>query len=160
MQHIRENFDPAKLCLCSPDFGGLKRIKSYKNALHCDMAVIHKERLRPNQVESMEIIGDVQGKDVVIVDDMIDTGGTLCKAAELLIEKGASSVHAYCTHGVLSGNAVERIGQSVISSLVISDSIPVDRQWRNMQIISCDKLLVAAINHLLQNKSVKAISKF
>jgi len=159
VQHIRDHFDPAHLCLCSPDFGGLKRIKSYKNILQCDMAVIHKERLSPNQVNSMEIIGNVAGKNVVIVDDMIDTGGTLCKAAELLKEQGATSVHAYITHGVLSGNAMEKIGASALSSLVISDTIPVADQPENMEVISCSTMLVTAIDQLLHNKSVKAISR-
>lgn len=159
VQHIREKYDLGKLVICSPDFGGLKRIKAYKNALQCEMAVIHKERLSPNQVSNMEIIGDVHGKDVVIVDDMIDTGGTLCKAAELLRSKGALSVTAYCTHGVLSGGALERIQASEISSLVITDTIPVEFVPSKVEVLSCSKVLITAIRQLLQNKSLKEINK-
>lgn len=159
VQHIRERFSSDTLCLCSPDFGGLKRIKAYKNILECNMAVIHKERLSPNKISSMEIIGDVNGKDVVIIDDMIDTGGTLCQAAELLKDQGASSVQAYCTHGVLSGNALEKIGNSALSSLYISDTIPMNDLPSVIQVVSSSSILANAISRLLHNQSVKAISQ-
>ncbi len=159
IRHIRANFDVNDICLCSPDFGGLKRIKHYKNILGCEMAVIHKERLKPNQVSSMEIIGDVSGKHIIIVDDMIDTGGTLCKAAETLMEQGALSVHAYCTHGVLSGEAIRRITESKINKLVIADTIPHQQLPPNIEVLSCAELLASAIDHLLRNKSVKEINK-
>lgn len=159
VQHIRSHYTPESICLCSPDFGGLKRIKAYKNILNCDMAVIHKERLSPNKISSMEIIGEVQGKDVVIIDDIIDTGGTLCKAAELLKEKGAATVQAYCTHGVLSGQAIERIATSELSSLYISDTIPTHDLPPVIKVVSSADILANAISRLLQNKSVKAISQ-
>jgi ribose-phosphate pyrophosphokinase len=111
------------LCLCSPDFGGIKRLKAFKKHIDADMAVINKERLKPNQVAHMEIIGDVKGKNVIIIDDLVDTAGTLCKAADLLMEEGAASVQAYCTHGVLSGNALENIRKSQIKHICISDTV-------------------------------------
>lgn len=159
IRHIRANFDVNNICLCSPDFGGLKRIKHYKNILGCEMAVINKERLKPNQVSSMEIIGDVAGKHIIIIDDMIDTGGTLCKAADVLIEHGAISVHAYCTHGVLSGQATQRIAESKIKKLVITDTIPHRELPPNIEVLSCAELLASAIDHLLRNKSVKEINQ-
>lgn len=145
------------LSLCSPDFGGLKRIKKYKSILDCEMAVIHKERLIPNQVASMEIIGDVEGKDVVIIDDIIDTAGTLCKAAELIIEKGAKTVRAYCTHGLLSGTAVERIEKSALTCVYIADTINSSNTLQSPKIesIGCAKIIAKAIDGLLQNLSIK-----
>ena len=148
------------LSLCSPDFGGLKRIKKYKKILDCEMAVIHKERLIPNQVASMEIIGDVKDKDVVIIDDMIDTAGTLCKAAELIIEKGARTVRAYCTHGLLSGPAVERIENSALTCVYIADTINGEALTSNkIQSIGCSKIIAKAIDNLLQNKSIKDLNE-
>src|SRR5689334_1616153 len=111
------------LCLCSPDFGGIKRIKQYKRFVHADMAVIHKERLKANQVAHMEVIGDVKGKNIVIIDDMVDTAGTLCAAANILIEQGALSVRAYCTHGLLSGDAINTIARSSLEKLCITDTV-------------------------------------
>src|SRR5688572_19909259 len=100
------------LCLCSPDFGGIKRIKEYKKHLNVDMVVMNKERLKPNTVAKMEIIGEVMNKDVIIIDDLVDTAGTLCKAADVLIENGARSVKAYCTHAILSGSAFDNLNHS------------------------------------------------
>jgi len=157
IDHIKKEFDLNNLCLCSPDFGGLKRIKAYKSVLHCDMAVIHKERLSPNQINSMEIIGDVQGKDVVIVDDMIDTGGTLCKASEILKQKGAKSVNAYCTHGVLSGDAFENIQNSGIDLLYISDTIPQKSLPTNIKVVSSIDLVSKAIQLIIGGKSLKEL---
>lgn len=158
LQNIKEHFDPSHLALCSPDFGGLKRIRAYKQILDCDLVVINKERLKPNQVNTMEIIGHPEGKDVIIIDDMIDTGGTLCKAAEILMDQGARSVTAYCTHGVLSGKASEKIQQSSIKELVISDSIPHLELPGKIRIVSCKKVIASAIEKLMQNKSIKALN--
>ncbi|NMM49266.1 ribose-phosphate diphosphokinase [Marinigracilibium pacificum] len=152
--HIRENFK-SNLCLCSPDFGGLKRIKKYKNELNCDMAVIHKERLRPNQVSNMEILGDVSDKNVVIIDDMVDTAGTLCKAADLIMQSGAISVSAYCTHALLSGNAHERIQNSALSKLYVTDTLPNIKLTDKIEIVSVAPLLATAINHINENRSIK-----
>lgn len=155
IQHINENFDLKNVCLCSPDFGGLKRIKAYKSVLDCDMAVIHKERLSPNQVNSMEIIGEVKDKDVVIVDDMIDTGGTLCKAAEILKQKGAKSVNAYCTHGVLSGQALSNIEKSEVDTLYISDTIPQTKLPSKVKVVSSIEMVSKAIQFIIGGKSLK-----
>jgi ribose-phosphate pyrophosphokinase len=157
IDHIKKEFELNNLCLCSPDFGGLKRIKAYKSVLHCDMAVIHKERLSPNQVNSMEIIGDVHGKDVVIVDDMIDTGGTLCKASEILKQKGARSVNAYCTHGVLSGDAFNNIQNSGIDHLYISDTIPQNNLPAKIKVVSSIDLVSKAIQYIISGKSLKEL---
>lgn len=156
---IREKFQPEQLCFCSPDFGGLKRIRSYKQVLdNSHLVVINKERLKPNQVDAMEVIGDPKDLDVVIIDDMIDTGGTLCKAAEILMSLGARSVTAYCTHGVLSGNAIEKIEKSPIRELVISDSIPVETTSSKIRVVSCHGIMAAAIRKLVKNHSLKELN--
>jgi ribose-phosphate pyrophosphokinase len=157
IQHIQQNFEQKNLCLCSPDFGGLKRIKAYKQEINCDMAVIHKERLSPNQVNSMEIIGDVRGKDVVIVDDMIDTGGTLCKAAEILKQNGAKSVNAYCTHGVLSGAALSNIEKSQIDLLYISDTIPQTKLPSKIKVLSSIEMVSKAVQFIISGKSLQEL---
>lgn len=157
-KHIREQ-NIENLCLCSPDFGGLKRIKQYKKLLNTEMAVIHKERLKANQVASMEIIGDVSGKNVVIIDDMIDTAGTLCKAAELIMEQGALSVTAYTTHGLLSGPAIERIEASPLKNVFITDTVSVDLPEGKIKKVSCDVIIAKAISHLMENKSIKELNE-
>lgn len=146
------------LCLCSPDFGGLKRIRTYRKHLVGDLAVIQKERLRPNQVESMEVIGDVNGKHVVIVDDIIDTAGTLCKAAELLQAQGAQSVRAFCTHGILSGEALARIEASPLAEVVITDSIGRNNPGGKIRTISIAPFLAQALQRLLHNQSIQELN--
>lgn len=158
LQDIRSRFASEQLALCSPDFGGLKRIKAYKQILDCDLVVINKERLRPNQVNAMEILGHPEGKDIVIVDDMIDTGGTLIKGADALMEMGARSVTAYCTHGVLSGDAIEKVAASQLKELVISDSIPHTNLPEKIRVVSCAGQLARAIEKLLRNESIKEMN--
>ena len=157
-KHIK-NLNLDELCLCSPDFGGLKRIKKYKKLLECEMAVIHKERLVPNQVASMEIIGEVAGKNVVIIDDMIDTAGTLCKAAELIMEKGAKSVTAYCTHGLLSGKATERIENSPLTKVYVADTLNNGVQSPSIEYLTCSHMIASGIKNLTSNKSIKDMNE-
>src|SRR5687767_13952798 len=145
------------ICLCSPDFGGIKRLKQYKKMIDADMVVINKERLKPNQVAHMEIIGDVKGKNVIIIDDLVDTAGTLCKAADLLIQEGAATVQAYCTHGVLSGDALQNIHNSKIKHVCISNSVIDELDDPKIKIVSCSKLLAKAIENLINNKSLSQL---
>jgi ribose-phosphate pyrophosphokinase len=156
IDHIR-SLNLSSLCLCSPDFGGIKRIKEYKKQLDADMVVINKERLKANQVAHMEIIGDVTNKNVVIVDDLVDTAGTLCKAADLLMDHGAKSVRAYCTHGILSGPALDIINKSRIEKLYISDTVIEELNHEKVETVSCAELLARAVEHLVNNKSFKQI---
>lgn len=158
VQHIKQ-MKIENLCLCSPDFGGLKRIKLYKDKLNCDMAVMHKERLQPNQVSHMETIGDVKGKNVIIIDDMIDTAGTLCTAANLLKEQGALSVRAYCTHAILSSGAKEKIEASALEKVYVSNTLSYVETSGKIEVINCGKLLAAAILNLLSNQSFKKIEE-
>ena len=124
LPHIKEMGLP-ELLIAAPDTGGTKRASAYAKHLGVDMAICYKQRKVANQVESMTVIGDVRGKDVVLVDDLVDTAGTLVKAAAMMMSEGASSVRAICTHAVLSGNAIERIEESVLSELIVTDTIPL-----------------------------------
>jgi ribose-phosphate pyrophosphokinase len=145
------------LCLCSPDFGGIKRIKQYKKFVHADMAVIHKERLKANQVAHMEVIGEVKGKHIVIIDDMVDTAGTLCTAANVLIGQGAASVRAYCTHGLLSGDALTNITNSSLEKLCITDTVIESVDNPKIGIVSCAELLAKAIQNLVSSQSLSGM---
>ncbi len=156
VDHIRD-CKREHLCLCSPDFGGIKRIKQYKKHLDAEMVVINKERLKANQVAHMEIIGDVKGRNVIIIDDLVDTAGTLCKAADLLMEHGAESVCAYCTHGILSGSALKNLEQSRIEKLYISDTVVEELDHPKIEIVSCAELLAKAMENLINNKSLSQI---
>lgn len=156
LNHIQQS-KIQNLCLCSPDFGGIKRIKQYKKNLEADMVVINKERLKANTVASMEIIGDVKGKNVIIIDDLVDTAGTLCKAADLLMEHGALSVKAYCTHGVLSGAALANLSQSKIEKLFIADTVVEKVDHPKIEVVSCASVLAAAIENVVSNKSMSEL---
>jgi ribose-phosphate pyrophosphokinase len=153
INHIKQS-QVDHLCLCSPDFGGIKRIKQYKKNLAADMVVINKERLKPNAIATMEIIGDAKSKNVIIVDDLVDTAGTLCKAADLLIEHGAKSVRAYCTHGVLSGHALENLSNSKIEKLLIADTVQENVSHPKIEVVSCAGVLATAIENIVTNKSL------
>ena len=115
LNHIKANLHTDNLCIATPDTGGTKRAKFYSDMLNVDMAICYKQRKIANEVAEMIIIGEVKGKDVIIVDDMCDTAGTLTKAAELMMQHGALSVRAICTHAVLSGTAYERIKDSILT---------------------------------------------
>lgn len=154
--HIRDS-GLNNLCLCSPDFGGVKRIKQVRKMLEADLAVIQKERIKPNQIASMEIIGEVKGKNIILIDDLVDTAGTLCAAANVLMDQGATSVRAYCTHGVLSGSALETIGNSSLEKLYISDTVIETIDHPKIEILSCGDLLARAITHLNNNMSLSQI---
>jgi ribose-phosphate pyrophosphokinase len=131
------------LTIASPDMGGSKRANNYAKWLTSEMVICYKQRKKANVIERMTVIGDVEGRNVVLIDDMVDTAGTLTKAADMLMEKGALSVQAYCTHGVLSGKAIERIENSQLTRLVITDTIP--------QKSGCSKIEVLPIADLFAN---------
>ncbi len=131
LPHIKEMGLP-NLLMAAPDTGGTKRANAYAKHLGVDMAICYKQRKVANQVESMTVIGDVRGKDVVLVDDMVDTAGTLTKAADMMMEQGATSVRAVCTHAVLSGDACSRIERSALTELIVTDTIPMSDAKREL----------------------------
>ena len=156
--HIAKHYSNEQLTLCSPDFGGLKRVKQYRKKLGCEMVVIDKERSGPNEVGSMEILGEVEGRNVVIIDDMVDTAGTLCRAADRLKQAGAASVSAYCTHGLLSGEALKKVNESALERLYICDTVQKVAAGGKIEYISCDALLANALDRLMKNRSLKAMN--
>lgn len=148
--------DRDNLVIAAPDVGGAKRANSYAKSLNCGLALCHKHRKKANEIAEMTVIGDVNGKDVIIIDDMCDTAGTLTKAADLLTEKGAKSVHAYCTHAVLSGPAYERITNSKLTELVVTDTIPLTQQNDKIRVITAADLFGDVIKRLINNESISS----
>jgi ribose-phosphate pyrophosphokinase len=159
------------LCIVAPDQGAVKRASDFCKAFpDATFAMINKKRIKPNEVHSMELVGDVDGKNVIIVDDMADTLGTMKKAADLLIEKGALSVTGLATHGILSGKAIENLQSSKMSRFLVSDTISsslykektqmtsLDTLTRKLQVVSCAKLIAKSISALNQHKSIHELN--
>lgn len=146
------------LTIASPDMGGSKRAYAYSKALECDVVICYKQRAKANVISHMELIGNVEGKNVVLVDDMVDTAGTLTKAADLMMERGAKSVRAICTHPVLSGEAYERVEKSKLQELIVTDSIPLKQESRKIKVVGCAELFADVMTRVHNNKSIS--SKF
>ena len=142
------------LVIASPDMGGSKRANAYAKLLDCGVVICYKERAKANEIGDMKVLGSVEGKDVVIIDDMVDTAGTLAKAADLMIENGANSVRAYCTHGVLSGEAYSRLDESNITELVVTDTIPKTHSSSKVREISVSNFLANTIKAVVTNRSI------
>ena len=142
------------LIIASPDMGGSKRANAYAKILNSGVVICYKERKQANVIGEMKILGDVNGKDVVIIDDMVDTGGTLTKAADLMMESGATSVRAYCTHGILSGTAYERLDNSSIAELVITNTIPKTHNSSKVREISVADFFAQTITSVVNNESI------
>jgi ribose-phosphate pyrophosphokinase len=142
------------LTMASPDMGGSKRAYAYSKHLGSEVVICYKQRLKANVISTMELIGDVKGKNVILVDDMIDTGGTLAKAADIMMERGALSVRAICTHPILSGDAHERILNSKLEELIVSDTIPLKRTNPKIKVVSCAPLFADVMNQVQSNTSI------
>jgi ribose-phosphate pyrophosphokinase len=145
------------LAVCSPDVGGIKMARAYAKRLEADLIVIDKRRPRQNEAEVMNIIGDVKGKNILIVDDLIDTAGTLCNGVEALHENGAREVFAACTHPVLSGNAVERINTSNLSRVIVTDTLPVRVSSPKIEIDSVAHIFAEAIKRTFKHMSISSL---
>ncbi len=146
------------LTIASPDMGGSKRAYAYSKFLSSDVVICYKQREKANVISHMELIGNVEGKNVILVDDMVDTAGTLTKAADLMKNKGALSVRAICTHALLSGNAYEKIEQSQLEELIITDSIPPKVSHPKVKVLSCAPLFAEVMRNVHYNESIS--SKF
>lgn len=153
-----EELNLDNLTIASPDMGGSKRAYAYSKALESDVVICYKQRAKANVISHMELIGNVEGKNVVLVDDMVDTAGTLTKAADLMMERGAISVRAITSHGLLSGSAVDRIEKSQLKELIITDSIPVEKQSDKIKVLSCAELFADVMHRVHHNTSIA--SKF
>jgi ribose-phosphate pyrophosphokinase len=148
------------LVMVSPDAGGVERTRAFAKRLNSGLAIIDKRRERANESEAMNVIGDVRGKTAILLDDMVDTAGTLCAAANILMKAGAKEVHACCSHGVLSGPAIGRIEESQIKNLVITNSIPLGdaaRQCKKIKVLSVSDLLGEAIQRIHSEDSVSSL---
>jgi ribose-phosphate pyrophosphokinase len=146
------------LTIASPDMGGSKRAYAYSKYLESDVVICYKQRKKANVIDHMELIGNVEGKNVILVDDMVDTAGTLTKAADLMIERGALSVRAITTHALLSGSAYERIENSKLEELIVTDSIPLKKESNKVRVLSCANLFADVMQRVHHNTSIS--SKF
>lgn len=151
-----QKFNTGNLIMAAPDAGGTKRANSYAKKLDVGLAICHKSRKKANEVAEMTVIGDVTGKDVILVDDMCDTAGTLTKAADLFMEKGALSVRAFCTHAVLSGPAYERIENSSLTELIVTDTIPLKQQSKKIRVLTVADLFSDIIHGMVNNESISS----
>ena len=142
------------LTIASPDMGGSKRAYAYSKFLKSDVVICYKQRKKANIISHMELIGNVEGKNVVLVDDMVDTAGTLTTAADLMMERGAKSVRAICTHPLLSGKAYQRIENSKLKELIISDSIPIKNKSKKIKVLSSANLFAEVMKNVHNNKSI------
>ena len=142
------------LTIASPDMGGSKRAYAYSRFLESNVVICYKQRKKANVIDHMELIGDVKDKNVIIVDDLIDTGGTLTKAADLMIERGAKSVRAICTHALLSGDAYQRIEKSQLEELIVTDSIPQTKKSKKINVLTCAKLFADVMQNVNNNQSI------
>jgi len=142
------------LTIASPDMGGSKRAYAYSKFLDSDVVICYKQRKKANIVSHMELIGEVEGKNVIIVDDMVDTAGTLTKAADLMVERGAKSVRAICTHALLSGNAFERIEKSKLTELIVTDTIPEKKKSNKIKVLTCANLFADVMHSVNNNQSI------
>ena len=151
-----ESLKLENLTIASPDMGGSKRAYAYSKFLKSDVVICYKQRVKSNIISHMEVIGEVKGKNVVLVDDMVDTAGTLTKAADLMIERGAKSVRAICTHAILSGNAVEKIENSNLLELIVTDSIPSRQSSQKIRVLSCAPLFSEVMKNVHNNLSISS----
>ena len=155
MKYI-ESLNLQNLTIASPDVGGSKRANAYAKYLKAEMVICYKKRLIANQIEEMRIIGSVEDRDIILVDDMIDTGGTLVKAAKIMKESGANSVRAICTHPVLSGEAYNNIEQSLLEELIVSDTLPIKNVSSKIKVLTISNLFSDVINSIDNNQSISS----
>lgn len=149
-----------KLTMASPDTGGTRRAATYAKVMNTDFVICYKQRAKPNEVAKMALVGDVKGRDIVLVDDIIDTAGSITKAAQLMVDNGASSVRAICTHPVFSGEAYERIEASPFTEVVVSDTIPLKKHTDKITVLSTAQLFADVIARVESNKSISSLFKF
>lgn len=144
------------LTMAAPDMGGSKRANAYAKHLRCDIVICYKQRSKANVVDSITAIGEIEGRDIVLVDDIIDTGGTLCKAADMMMERGAKSVRAMITHPILSGKAYEHIEKSKITELIVTDTIPLKQQSPKIKVLSVANMFADVFHRVVNYESISS----
>ncbi|MCK9400604.1 MAG: ribose-phosphate pyrophosphokinase [Bacteroidales bacterium] len=152
-----ETLNLPNLTMASPDTGGTRRAASYAKALHTDFVICYKQRSKPGEVSKMALVGDVKGRDIILVDDIIDTGGSITKAAQLMMDKGANSVRAFCTHPVFSGQAYEKIENSVITEVVVTDTIPLKQKSEMITVLTTAELFAEVIKRIENFESINSL---
>ncbi len=154
-----ESLGLSNLCFAAPDVGSSKRTRAYAQYFNADFVICDKYRKRPNEVTSMTVIGDPEGKDIIIIDDIVDTANTLCNAAEILLDKGALSVRAFCTHPVMSGKAYENIKKSKLTELVVCDTLPLkeSNMTEKIKVLSVAQIFATAIRNTHEYKSINSL---
>ena len=149
-----KNLNLPNIMMASPDMGGTKRANAYAKYLDCGVVVCYKQRKKANVIDTMEVIGNVEGRNVILVDDMVDTAGTLTKAADIMMERGALSVRALTTHAILSGQAYERIDNSSLLELIVTDSVPLKQDSSKIKVVSCAPLFANVMKKVQSNSSI------
>ena len=157
IDYLRQTSDLERTVIATPDVGGAKRANSYAKFLGVPMVICHKSRTKANEVAEMTIIGDVTDKDVILVDDIVDTAGTICKAADLMMQNGARSVRAVASHAVLSDPATERINASALKEMIFTDSIPLRKHSDKIHIVSVANIFAEAINRVINHESISIL---
>ena len=157
IDYLRQTSDLERTVIATPDVGGAKRANSYAKFLGVPMVICHKSRAKANEVAEMTIIGDVTDKDVILVDDIVDTAGTICKAADLMMQNGARSVRAVASHAVLSDPATERINASALKVMIFTDSIPLRKHSDKIHIVSVANIFAEAINRVINHESISIL---
>ena len=157
IDYLRQTSDLERTVIATPDVGGAKRANSYAKFLGVPMVICHKSRAKANEVAEMTIIGDVTDKDVILVDDIVDTAGTICKAADLMMQNGARSVRAVASHAVLSDPATERINASALKEMIFTDSIPLRKHSNKIHIVSVANIFAEAINRVINHESISIL---
>ena len=148
------------LTFASPDTGGTRRAGSYAKYFHTDFVICYKHRSKPNEIAKMALVGDVKGRNVILLDDIVDTGGTLCKAAQIIMENGAKSVRAMVTHPILSGNALELLEASALTELIVTDTLPINKESPKLKVITTSDLFAEVIRRLKKKESISSLFKF
>jgi len=151
-----ESIDREGLIMAAPDTGGTKRANAYAKYFNLEMAICYKQRKAANQIENMTVIGDVEGKHVMLVDDIVDTAGTLTKAADMMLDRGALSVRAMCTHAVLSGPALDRLQESGLTELIVTDTIPLISEKPKIKVLSVANLFADVIHRVVSYESISS----
>ena len=148
------------LTFASPDTGGTRRAGSYAKYFHTDFVICYKHRSKPNEIAKMALVGDVKGRTVILLDDIVDTGGTLCKAAQIIMDNGAKSVRAMVTHPILSGNALELLEASALTELIVTDTLPIKKESPKLKVITTSDLFAEVIRRLKKKESISSLFKF
>jgi len=155
-----ESLNLPNLLMASPDTGGTRRAAAYAKFLQTGFVICYKQRSKPNEIGKMELVGSVEGKDVVLIDDIIDTGGSITKAGALIMDRGAASVRAFCTHPVFSGQAYEKIEKSKFTEIVVTDTLPLKHQSDKIKVLSTANLFAEVIRRALKTKSISSLYQF